>query len=557
MPIDLTTRCLRVESVIGDVVRQVNVMRDIELPEPARYIESIDTKIKHVEHKILPNKVIVEITVHRQVFYVECCSGAVKEFSLPDEKITEFVHIEGARPCEEQTAKVKVDIEYCDTDVIHEHKERDHHHHRDDFDRDRDKDRDRRDRDICHRKFHQTCIFKLRAKVVEMVEIPVITSLSGEGLVPVYSNISVDHVLAYGTEQFNLSDSFIELPANTKKVKFVDAEIRDVEKKVIPDKVIVKGKLHKQIFYVEDSGEVKEMQTDVPFSVFVPLEGACENSNVTTDVEIEYIDSELVKRGGNKFVKETVILRVTARLIERVCLNVLTGVEGGSVETNTVYIENMVGCNCRQVNLVESIITPHPARKVAWIETHLHDLMAEVIPNKVIVKGVLRKHIFYVSDDDDQLRALCVEEPFTEFIHIQGAEKDDTVDVWGRVEFVDLEPIDHKPTCRWRQTAIIELCAMVTETQELTVVTGVFPEEVTEEEPEVPEPEEEMEEETEECPPGTTFDYTVQPGDTMFKIAQKHNVTVNQVIQANPDIPNPNVLFVGQVIKVPCPNGMG
>ena len=32
MPIQLTTRCLRVEGVIGDIRRQVNVVREINLP---------------------------------------------------------------------------------------------------------------------------------------------------------------------------------------------------------------------------------------------------------------------------------------------------------------------------------------------------------------------------------------------------------------------------------------------------------------------------------------------------------------------------------------------
>ena len=540
MPIQLTTRCLRVEGVIGDIRRQVNVVREINLPSPARYIESVDTKIKNTEYKIIPNKVVVEATVHRQVYYVDCETGAVLEYTLPDEKITEFVHMDGARPCDDQTAKVKVDIEYCETEAI-----------------------DQAGDDCCHEKFQQTCIFRLHVKIMETLEVPVITALEGANLYPTYELICVDNVIAAGQEQYSLADSYIKVPDDTKKIKLVDAEIRDVEKKVIPNKVIIKGKLHKQIYYVEQcSGEVKETHADVPFSVFIHLDGACPDSNVTTDVEIEYLDSELVMRGGEKFVKETAILQVKAKLIEPVSLNVLTAVEGALAETQSVCIENMVGYGCRQVNIMADISTPELARKVSWIETHLRDLTSEVIPNKVIVKGVLEKHIYYVSDCDDQLRALCVREPFTEFIHIDGAQEDDTVDVWGRVEFCDLEPKTEKPTCEWRQTAIVEICAQVTESQQLTFVTGVTEIQQAEE----PEPEEVLPETLPEtqpepqpnlCPPGTTFDYTVQPGDTMDKIAKNHGVSTNQVIRANPGIANPNMIYPGQVIQVPCPGGMG
>lgn len=45
--------------------------------------------------------------------------------------------------------------------------------------------------------------------------------------------------------------------------------------------------------------------------------------------------------------------------------------------------------------------------------------------------------------------------------------------------------------------------------------------------------------------------YTVQPGDTMFSIAAKFGLTVSQLIIANPQIPNPNVIFPGDKICIP------
>lgn len=55
-------------------------------------------------------------------------------------------------------------------------------------------------------------------------------------------------------------------------------------------------------------------------------------------------------------------------------------------------------------------------------------------------------------------------------------------------------------------------------------------------------------------PPATCsgFIYTVQPGDTMFFIAQRFGVSLNVLIAANPQIPNPNLIFPGQQICVPA-----
>ena len=61
------------------------------------------------------------------------------------------------------------------------------------------------------------------------------------------------------------------------------------------------------------------------------------------------------------------------------------------------------------------------------------------------------------------------------------------------------------------------------------------------------------------CPNG--FYYTIRPGDTLFTLSQRFNVSVQAIINANPGI-DPNNLQIGQVICIPqaapippCPNG--
>lgn len=52
--------------------------------------------------------------------------------------------------------------------------------------------------------------------------------------------------------------------------------------------------------------------------------------------------------------------------------------------------------------------------------------------------------------------------------------------------------------------------------------------------------------------------YTVQAGDTLFYIARSLGVTVQQIRDLNPQIVNPDLIYIGQVIcipTVPQPNG--
>jgi len=48
---------------------------------------------------------------------------------------------------------------------------------------------------------------------------------------------------------------------------------------------------------------------------------------------------------------------------------------------------------------------------------------------------------------------------------------------------------------------------------------------------------------------GTT--YTVQPGDNLTNIAKMFNTTVSAILQANPQIVNPNLIYPGEVLVIP------
>ena len=45
--------------------------------------------------------------------------------------------------------------------------------------------------------------------------------------------------------------------------------------------------------------------------------------------------------------------------------------------------------------------------------------------------------------------------------------------------------------------------------------------------------------------------YTVQPGDSMWKIAVKYQIGLSEIIAANPQIKNPALIYPGQKITVP------
>ena len=52
----------------------------------------------------------------------------------------------------------------------------------------------------------------------------------------------------------------------------------------------------------------------------------------------------------------------------------------------------------------------------------------------------------------------------------------------------------------------------------------------------------------------STLSHTVAKGDTMWKIASKYQVGTSEVISANPQISNPNLIYPGQVLTIPQEN---
>ncbi len=52
-------------------------------------------------------------------------------------------------------------------------------------------------------------------------------------------------------------------------------------------------------------------------------------------------------------------------------------------------------------------------------------------------------------------------------------------------------------------------------------------------------------------PVAGVIEYVVQPGDTMFLIAQRYGISLDALIRANPQIRNPDVIFPGEVIHIP------
>ena len=113
------------------------------------------------------------------------------------------------------------------------------------------------------------------------------------------------------------------------------------------------------------------------------------------------------------------------------------------------------------------------------------------------------------------------------FVDIPGAKPGNVVQVYPRVEFTDFD-LDRHDRRHIRQTTIIEVFVKVTEFVQLEVVTSC-----------------------EVGPKPSVTIYVVQPGDSLFKIAQRFGVALDDLIAANPEIRDPDLIFPGRRFSSP------
>lgn len=537
--IEVTRRRLKAEHVVGEDTVQATVVSDITFPVQARKVADADASVRVTGTRIIDGKVIVEGTLHKQVYWVAAETetvggisyqeGAVYEMGF-DEPFSQFVDIPGARPG--MNVEVHVRVEFLAHDPLGDNK------------------------------WQQTVVLEIFVKVTETVQIEVVTDVKAPGmqLQVEKEKLRVQTVVGEDTEQVSLVGD-ITFPRQVRKIKDATVRVRDVTSEIIPGKVMIEGTLHKQIFYVQEpTGAVYELSHDEPFRVFVEIPGAEPDMQVQVRVQVETVDHDLL---GDTVARQIAVLQVMAKVTRETELEIVTDVKGPGIEVDKelIKIAHVVGEATKQVNLKQTVTFERPVKKIADVDSRveINRGKTEILTDKVMVEGTVVKQVYYVGLCDDAVYEESFSEPFTVFVEVAGARKRMSLDLTGRVESVDLrDPTYPENICAifagevpgeefnpeqfpWQQVAILALRVVVTESRQLRVVTDVR---VAGAAPVPPAPE-----------PSIRY-YVIQRGDTLWKIAQRYGTTVERLQQLNPGI-DPQNLQVGQKIKIPvgAPSG--
>ncbi|MCR3921493.1 MAG: DUF3794 domain-containing protein [Firmicutes bacterium] len=524
LALECITDLLKVEQVVGENASQTSVVREVTLPGKVRKITEVDTTLRDVRGRVIENKVVVEGVIHKQIFYVDDESGQLKEFTVDDERFVHFVDVPGAMPG--MNVQVHPRVEFVGHDFIREVKKyREQTLTEEELEAEFIKPPKKKVDSL----FRQTVILEIFAKVTESIQLDVVVDVIGIDPNKVVTELlKVDSVIGENASQVSVHAE-IDFGRPARKIKNIDTQVRDITTRVIEDKVIVEGILHKQIYFVDAEDDVvHEVSVDEKFTHFVDVPGAFPGANVQVHPRVEFVDVDIDANDPTRG-KQTAIIDIFVKVTETVQVEVVIDIMDAGVRKELLKVSQVIGEGSKQHTVVANLTAPAPAKKIAGPpETRFENLETRVIDNKVVIEGDLVKNVFFVRDgEDSEVMEFEVREHFTVFVDIPGAMPGHVVQVYPRVEFTDFE-IDPNDRTRIRQTSVIEIFVKVTEHVQLEVVVS--------------------------CDVGPTPSvtiYVVQPGDTLFKIAQRFNVSLQAIEKANPQITDPNVIFPGQQIFIP------
>ncbi len=282
---------LKVEDVIGENTAQTEIISDINLDYPVRKIESVDSRFEDVSSRVIDDKVVVEGTLVKQIYFVDPELDVVRERTVRED-FSLTVDIPGAKP--DMNVQEFPRVEDINVEIVN------------DF------------------QLRQIAIIEVFVKVTQTVQIEVVKDIKEVNTIT--ELLKVSPVVGEDRVQ-NIVEADTQLSVPARKIQQVLSEFRDVEGRIIEDKVVVEGFVDKQIFFVDAyTDEIVEASESVPFTTTIEIPGARPDHRVQISPRVEVIQDEIDQEDPT-LVRETIVIEIFAKVTDIAQHEVVVGIE--------------------------------------------------------------------------------------------------------------------------------------------------------------------------------------------------------------------------------------
>jgi hypothetical protein len=284
---------LKVDSVVGeDIVRQA-ITPTITLPITARKIFRIIPSVRDVTAEVRFDTVILRGVIHKQVFLVD--EGNLVRHAAEDIPFTKTIDIPGARPGMQVQFNVRVFLE--EFELI----------------------------DPPSRLLRQVLVIEAFVKVTETLQLEVVVDVEGKFIVVTKKLLKVEAVVVDVLQQETLR-AVVTLPVQALKVFEIIGQIVNLQAEARFDQVIVRGVLHKQIFFADPGNLVRHAREDIPFTFVKTASGARPGMNVQVSARIVGpIRHRIIDVQGLR-LEQTVVIEIFVKVTRTVQLEVVVDV---------------------------------------------------------------------------------------------------------------------------------------------------------------------------------------------------------------------------------------
>jgi hypothetical protein len=402
------------------ISNKVEATQNEVLPFAAIKIRNIVGKVIDLTAEIIPNKVIIQGVVHDQVFFVG--NDGIVHHVAGNVHFSTLLDVPGIQPG--MNAGVSAIVEDIHSQLAPD-----------------------------GLSIQKKLVLEIFVKVTETVQLNIEFG-TGPAIV-------LDRVVGENSAQ-TLVESALTLFTPAIKIDEIVGSIRDITVETITDKVIVQGVLHKQIFFIDNANTGRHQSEDVPFSLFVDLPGAAAGMDVQVQPNIEAIFYHLI---SDTVLSQKAMIEFFVKVTESIIQPVTIGV--GPL----LKVAELIGENTNQ-ELIETLVTLDiPAVKIREIVAAVQNVVSFVIPNKVIIQGILHKQIYFIGTDSIEHHQ-AEDVPFSLFLDIPGATPGNKVKLTTSIEAVFFDLIS---SSELRQKVIIAVSGVVSEEMQLNLVVGTGP----------------------------------------------------------------------------------
>lgn len=518
MSLELVKEAVRLNQPIGEDSTQTIVENDIIVPDIKPDIVRIllldgDAYINSTE--AATDKLVIGGTIRYKILYVSDDPEQPVKSINTSSAFHYAMDIPNAR--QGMQSRVKCDIEHMEYEILNS------------------------------RKVNVKTIVSLNGVVSTQVEQYVARDFEGvEDIQVLRSCISVNSYIGNNSSGCPVKET-LEMPAGKPSIREIlrhDVKVSGKDFKLSENKAVVKGELSVSTLYIGDdeTKSIQFMEHEIPFSQYIDLPGADENSYCNVEFEIQDMSFEPEEDadGELRHLTSEIDLNIFAECFGKKEIDLVEDAYSPnsriSLEKEQLKMEELVSENRNQVTLKEMVdidLDSPDIQEVFNILGRLSLSGSEVSNDRVVLEGVVACNVLYLANNEEQPVFCATREiPFRQTLDIKGVRTGMGLDIEMDIENYSYSMVSSKEV---EVRFVIGLLTRVSNPVTIPVISKAG--------------EQPLDDKRQLSQPSVII-YFTQPGDTLWKIAKKYSTTMEELRKGN-ECANREVLLPGEQILIP------